>query len=118
MDLKNCDGATGGGRHRPTRLTDAAADWKLHSLFLRVTVCCPARTLSDWFGSPGKWNTVGTAIRIALGVVALGVLFPVAVAAQCPSAPLSGIAANPNRPTIADPADIGQFGVLELEYGY
>lgn len=28
------------------------------------------------------------------------------------------IAANPNRPTVANPADITQFGVLELEYGW
>lgn len=28
------------------------------------------------------------------------------------------IAANPNRPTIANPADITQYGVLELEYGW
>jgi hypothetical protein len=28
------------------------------------------------------------------------------------------IAANPNRPTIANPADITQYGVLELEYGF
>ena len=28
------------------------------------------------------------------------------------------IAANPNRPTVANPADITQFGVLELEYGF
>jgi hypothetical protein len=28
------------------------------------------------------------------------------------------IVANPNRPTVADPADITQFGVLELEYGW
>lgn len=27
------------------------------------------------------------------------------------------IVANPNRPTIADPADITQYGVLEIEYG-
>jgi hypothetical protein len=27
------------------------------------------------------------------------------------------ITANPNRPTVADPADITQYGVLELEYG-
>src|SRR5947209_2771421 len=26
--------------------------------------------------------------------------------------------ANPNRPTVANPADITQFGVLELEYGW
>lgn len=28
------------------------------------------------------------------------------------------ITANPNRPTVADPADITQYGVLELEYGW
>lgn len=28
------------------------------------------------------------------------------------------IQANPNRPTVADPADITQYGVLELEYGW
>ena len=27
------------------------------------------------------------------------------------------ILANPNRPTVANPADITQYGVLELEYG-
>src|SRR5258706_15901885 len=25
---------------------------------------------------------------------------------------------NPNRPTVANPADITQYGVLELEYGW
>jgi hypothetical protein len=28
------------------------------------------------------------------------------------------IAAHPNRPTVANPADITQHGVLELEYGW
>jgi hypothetical protein len=28
------------------------------------------------------------------------------------------LAANPNRPTVANPADITQYGVLELEYGF
>src|SRR5437588_9919971 len=28
------------------------------------------------------------------------------------------IAANPNRPTVSNPADITQYGVLELEYGW
>jgi hypothetical protein len=28
------------------------------------------------------------------------------------------IVANPNRPTVADAADITQYGVLELEYGW
>lgn len=30
----------------------------------------------------------------------------------------NAIAANPNRPTVANPADITQYGVLELEYGW
>ena len=30
----------------------------------------------------------------------------------------SEIQANPNRPTVANPADITQYGVLELEYGW
>jgi outer membrane putative beta-barrel porin/alpha-amylase len=28
------------------------------------------------------------------------------------------IVANPNRPSVADPADVTQYGVLELEYGW
>ena len=28
------------------------------------------------------------------------------------------IVANPNRPTVANPADITQYGVLEVEYGW
>src|SRR6202162_336677 len=28
------------------------------------------------------------------------------------------ITANPNRPTVANPADITQYGVLEIEYGW
>src|SRR4030088_936945 len=30
----------------------------------------------------------------------------------------NSIVANPNRPTVANPADITQYGVLELEYGW
>src|ERR1700733_9756736 len=33
----------------------------------------------------------------------------------CYTAP---IIANPNRPTVANPADITQYGVLEVEYGW
>lgn len=39
-------------------------------------------------------------------------------AAQCADTPKDGIVANPNRPTVADPADITQYGVLEVEYGF
>src|SRR5215813_14255151 len=38
--------------------------------------------------------------------------------AQCPETPKGGIVANANRPTVANPADITQYGVLEVEYGY
>ncbi|MCU1309487.1 MAG: hypothetical protein JWO20_612 [Candidatus Angelobacter sp.] len=34
------------------------------------------------------------------------------------SGPEDPIIANPNRPTVADPADITQFGVAEIEYGF
>ena len=39
-------------------------------------------------------------------------------AAQCPDTPKDRIVANPNRPTVADPADITQYGVVEVEYGF
>ena len=45
-------------------------------------------------------------------------LLPAHVLGQCPTAPQGGIVANPNRPTVADPADITELGVLELEYGW
>lgn len=43
---------------------------------------------------------------------------PVSLTAQCSSAPQGEIRANPGRPTVADPADITEYGVLELEYGW
>ena len=59
------------------------------------------------------------------GVFAFGIFllfFPVSTRAQfmgkqtgCYS---PEIAANPNRPTVANPADITQYGVLEIEYGW
>lgn len=43
---------------------------------------------------------------------------PASLAAQCASAPQLEIRANPDRPTVADPADITEYGVLEVEYGW
>jgi Putative MetA-pathway of phenol degradation len=43
---------------------------------------------------------------------------PAWLAAQCTSAPSGEIRANPDRPTVADPADITEYGVLEVEYGW
>ncbi len=37
---------------------------------------------------------------------------------QCKNSSGGSIVANPNRPTVADPAEITQYGVLELEYGW
>lgn len=57
---------------------------------------------------------------VAIGIVALlaCAALPARAAAQCENAPKDGITANPNRPTVANPADITQYGVLEVEYGY
>src|SRR5215475_8588978 len=49
---------------------------------------------------------------------AIGAFFPPSGAAQCADTPKDRIVANPNRPTVANPADITQYGVLEVEYGY
>jgi hypothetical protein len=51
-------------------------------------------------------------------ILALWLGLPAHVHAQCASAPQGEIRANPNRPTVADPADISEYGVLELEYGW
>jgi hypothetical protein len=51
-------------------------------------------------------------------ILAVFFLWPSCGIAQCPDTPKDGITANPNRPTVADPADITQYGVLEVEYGF
>ncbi|HET9179265.1 MAG TPA: transporter [Terriglobia bacterium] len=51
-------------------------------------------------------------------VLLLCLLAPAGLAAQCASAPRGEIRANPDRPTVADPADITEYGVLEIEYGW
>jgi Putative MetA-pathway of phenol degradation len=53
-----------------------------------------------------------------LAAVAACLCLPANLQGQCASAPHGGIRANPNRPTVADPADISELGVLELEYGW
>ena len=55
---------------------------------------------------------------ILLLATALSCLCAPAVYADCPPAVPGIIVANPNRPTVANPADITQFGVVELEYGF
>ncbi len=57
-------------------------------------------------------------VRIALVAFAFSTFLPELGNAQCPGTPKDGIVANPNRPTVADPADITQYGVLEVEYGF
>lgn len=51
-------------------------------------------------------------------IVLLCLAAPATLAAQCSSAPQGEIKANPDRPTVADPADISEYGVLEVEYGW
>lgn len=59
-------------------------------------------------------------IRFSSGctILLLCLLAPAGLAAQCASAPQGEIRANPDRPTAADPADITEYGVLEIEYGW
>ncbi len=53
------------------------------------------------------------------GLFAAVLWISVGALANCPGQPMDGSrVANPNRPTISDPADITQLGVVELEYGY
>jgi hypothetical protein len=54
-----------------------------------------------------------------ISILVLAAAFPVSVFATCRDQPPDGeIIANPNRPTVSNPADITQYGVLETEYGY
>ena len=55
-----------------------------------------------------------------LRVIAVGLLlaFALTATAECPGDTPGAIRANPNRPTVSDPADITQYGVAELEYGW
>jgi len=61
------------------------------------------------------WKKFAAASFAALLVCTVA---PKCGAAQCPDTPNDSIVANPNRPTVANPADITQYGVLEVEYGY
>jgi hypothetical protein len=65
-----------------------------------------------------KGNKVGAAFRTALAGLTVGLLLPINLAVQCPSAPQGEIVANANRSTVADPAEISELGVVELEYGW
>lgn len=59
-----------------------------------------------------------TIIFVGLAAFAACLCKPLDLRGQCASTPHGGIRANPNRPTVADPADISEFGVVELEYGW
>jgi hypothetical protein len=58
--------------------------------------------------------------RLALPILLLGVVHPAAAQwmGKQTGCYADHIAAIPNRPTVASPADITQYGVLELEYGW
>src|SRR5262245_29565980 len=51
-------------------------------------------------------------------VCVLLLLAAVSAGAQCERPSDGSITANPNRPTVADPADITQIGVVETEFGW
>ncbi|HWZ98300.1 MAG TPA: transporter [Candidatus Dormibacteraeota bacterium] len=66
---------------------------------------------------PIKTVRYSRVVAVALSFLAFLLISQLA-AAQCGEAPKTDIEANPNRPTVANPADITQYGVLEVEYGY
>jgi len=55
---------------------------------------------------------------LAIAGIVLCLASSAVLRAQCPSAPQDHLIHNANRPTVADPADITQQGVVELEYGW
>ena len=81
-----------------------------------------------WFGRPKVSEKSGRKeSRVALSRCCISVLMVCIVVSGSAVAQWMGkqtgcyaypIAANPNRPTVADPADITQYGVLEVEYGF
>jgi len=76
-------------------------------------------TQSSQQGRPfARGLKAGTFFRVGLISLAVYLFLPTDLGAQCPSAPQGRIVANPNRPMVADPADITELGVLELEYGW
>src|SRR5882762_9879644 len=64
------------------------------------------------------YSTLHNRALFVLMTVVVCLVLPSRLMAQCPNTPKDGIVANPNRPTVANPADITQYGVLEVEYGY
>src|SRR5690348_4302816 len=68
------------------------------------------------------FNTVGDNLRFAVATLAACLAVCHLAVGQWMGTQTGcyadSIAANPNRPTVANPADITQYGVLELEYGW
>src|SRR5882762_4895372 len=63
------------------------------------------------------YSTLHNRALFVLMTVVVCLVLPSRLMAQCPNTPKDGIVANPNRPTVSNPADITQYGVLEVEYG-
>ena len=81
----------------------------------------------DWTGSRHKIMSHFSTGRCsrplrAVTLLAAFLLAPVAARAQWiglqTGCYAESISANPNRPTVANPADITQYGLLEIEYGW
>ena len=79
----------------------------LLALFRRRVVWCP--NWSPWVAS------LGVALVVCFGCGAAASAQWMGKQTGCYA---DSTAANPNRPTVANPADISQYGVLELEYGF
>lgn len=65
-----------------------------------------------------RFAVVILAVSLTASNSALGQWMGKQTGCYASSVSASPIAAHPNRPTVANPADITQYGVLELEYGW
>ncbi len=72
------------------------------------------RRISQW---RGQFPRIAFYLAALLGLVAPSNLASAQWIGKQTECYADSMAANPNRPTVANPADISQYGVLELEYG-
>jgi len=78
----------------------------------------PTTVLISLRGDILRFTIVTLAACLAASSSAVGQWMGKQTGCYADSTAASPIAAHPNRPTVANPADITQYGVLELEYGW
>lgn len=90
----------------------------LHRGFARWDRSCRAHALGYSVNTLLRGHTLR--FNLAILTVYLASSYPVAAQwmGKQTGCYASSIVANPNRPTVANPADVTQYGVLELEYGW